>query len=178
MFMRNDCKFRDCSALYVTWFKIVITTTHFWLTIRFVTSTHWKTTSLNSLLITHYKWNIWSLCSENHSIASSSSSGNLGVKRPIFCTFCRHLKLARKNSRLVSSPASHHGLAKSIISSDFRVVFYSFSCRDYFYLESHSIRRAACFWHDEKNNSDERDTRLKRLSGYSNREYCCVSAVA
>ena len=31
--------------------------------------------------------------------------------------------LARKNSRLVSSPASHHGLAKSIISSDFRVVF-------------------------------------------------------
>ena len=83
--------------------------------------------------------------------------------------------LARKNSRRVSSPASHR--TKSIISSNFRVVFYSFSSRDNFYLESHSIRRAACFWHDEKNNSDERDTRLKRLSGYSNWEYCCVSAV-
>ena len=67
-----------------------------------------------------------------------------------FCTSYRHLKLARKNSRLVSSPASHHGLAKSIISSDFRAVFYSFSLRDNLYLESHSIRRVACFWHDEK----------------------------
>ena len=143
--------------------------------------THWKTISSNSaknLLISHYKWNVRFLCCENHSIACSSSSEHLGAKRPNFCTFCRHLKLARKNSRLVSSPASHHGLAKSIISSDFRAVFYSFSLRDNFYPESHSIRRAACFWHDEKNNSDERDTRLKRLSGYSNREYCCVSAVA
>ena len=53
---------------------------------------------------------------------------------------------------------------KSKISSDFRAVFYSFSFRDNFYLENHNIRRTACFWHDEKNNSDERDTRLKRLS--------------
>ena len=35
---------------------------------------HWKTISLNSaktLLISHYKWNTWSLCCENHSIAES-----------------------------------------------------------------------------------------------------------
>ena len=56
----------------------------------------------------------------------------------------------------------HHGLAKSIISSDLRAVFYSFSLRDNIYPESHSIRRAACFWHDKKNNSDDRDSRLKR----------------
>ena len=31
---------------------------------------------------------------------------------------------------------------------------------DNFYLESHSIWRAACFWHDEKNNSKERDTQI------------------
>ena len=101
MFMRNDRKFRDCSALYVTCWKI---------------------------------------------------------DRQL----CRHLKLARKNSRLVSSPASHHGLANSIISSDLRAVFYSFSLRDNFYPESHSMRRAACFWHDKKNNSDDRDSPLKR----------------
>ena len=41
----------------------------------------------------------------------------------------------------------------------FSVVLYSFS---------RCIRGAACFWRDEKNNSDERDTRLKRLSSYSN----------
>ena len=142
--------------------------------------THWKTTSLNSakpLLISHYKWNIWSLYCQNRSLACSSSSGRLGVKRPIFACFAGIL-LARKNSRLVSSPASHHGLAKSTISSDFQAVFYSFSFRDNFYLENHNIRRTACFWYDEKNNSDERDTRLKRLSGYSNWDYCCVSAVA
>ena len=56
----------------------------------------------------------------------------------------------------------HHGLAKSIISSDLRAVFYSFSLRENFYPESHGIRRAACFWHDKKNNSDDRDSRLKR----------------
>ena len=32
----------------------------------------------------------------------------------------------------------------------------------HFYLESHCIQRVACFWYDEKNNIDERDTRLKR----------------
>ena len=121
--------------------------------------THWKTISLNSaknLLISHYKWNVWSLCCENHSIASSSGSGHLGVKRPTFARFADIIKLARENSRLFSSLALHHGLAKSIISSGFRAVFYSFSFRNNFYLESYSIRRAACFWHDEKNNSDER----------------------
>ena len=104
--------------------------------------------------------------------------GTLESETAHFCTFCRHLKLASKNSRLVSSLASHHGLAKSIISRYFRVVSYSFSFRDNFYLQSHSIRRAACFWHDEKSCNDERDTRSKRLSGYSDWEYCCVSAFA
>ena len=140
---------------------------------------HWKTILLNlakTLVNSHYKWNIWSLTCENHSITCSSSSGYLGVKRPIFARFA-DIMLTRKNSRRVTSPASRHGFAKSIISSDSWVVFYSFSFRDNFYLESHSTRRAACFWHDE-NNSDQRDTRLKRLSGYSNWEYCCVSAVA
>ena len=49
--------------------------------------THWKTISLNpakTLLISHYKWNIWSLCCDNYSIACSSSSGHLGVKRLVF----------------------------------------------------------------------------------------------
>ena len=67
------------------------------------------------------------------------------MKRPIFARLAD-----RKNSRLVTSPASHHGLAKSIISSDFRAVFYRFSLCDNFYPESHSIRRATRFWHDEK----------------------------
>ena len=122
--------------------------------------THWKTISLNSaktLLISHYKWDFLSLCCENHSIACSSSSGHLGVKRLIFARLADILSLPE---RIVSSPALHH--VKSIISSDFRAVFYSFSLRDNCYPESHSIRRAACFWYDEKNNSDERDTRLKR----------------
>ena len=42
----------------------------------------------------------------------------------------------------------------------------------------YSIWWAACFWHDMKNNSDKRNTQLKCLLGYSNWEYCCVSAVA
>ena len=40
-----------------------------------------------TLLNSHYKWNIWSLTCENHSITCSSSSGYLGVKRPIFARF-------------------------------------------------------------------------------------------
>ena len=58
--------------------------------------THWKTMSLNSvksLLISLYKWNIWSLCRENHSIACSSSSGHLGVKRLIFARLVDILSL-------------------------------------------------------------------------------------
>ena len=91
--------------------------------------------------------------------------------------FCSHHKLARNNSHLVSSPALHHRLAKSLISSNLWVFFYSFSFCNNFYLESHGVRRVACFWYDEKNNSNERDTRFKCLSGYSNWEYCCVSVV-
>ena len=139
--------------------------------------THWKTISLNSAkLFSFYITNeylVSLLWKPLHHLLVYF--GILGSETAHFCTFCRHM-LARKNSRRVSSPASHR--TKSIISSNFRVVFYSFSSRDNFYLESHSIRRAACFWHDEKNNSDERDTWLKRLSGYSNWEYCCVSAIA
>ena len=55
--------------------------------------TRWKTISLNSakiLLISHCKWNIWSLCCENHSI------GNNWEWNGHFCAFCRHLKLAKK----------------------------------------------------------------------------------
>ena len=101
--------------------------------------THWKTISLQSKNSTYFYLSLlW------------KPLGTLRSETAHFCTFCRHLKLARKNSRLISSPASHHGLTKSIISSDFQAVFYSFSFRDDFYLESHSIQRAACFWHDEK----------------------------
>ena len=63
MFMRNDRKFRDCSAIYVTCWKI-----------------------------------------DRQS--------------------CRHLKLARKNGRLVSSPASHHGLAKSATTFILKAIVY------------------------------------------------------
>ena len=141
--------------------------------------THWKTISINSakLFSFHITNKIFGL------FAAKTTPlfvwlGTLESETAHFCTFCRHLKLASKNSRLVSSLASHHGLAKSIISRYFRVVSYSFSFRDNFYLQSHSIRRAACFWHDEKSCNDERDTRSKRLSGYSDWEYCCVSAFA
>ena len=153
--MRNNRKFRDCSALYVHALKLTWRQRISDHQSDSLLPTHWKTISLNpakTLLISHYKWNIWSLCCDNYSIACSSSSGHWnGVKRLVFAPLAD-----------ISSPASHHGLAKSIISSDFRTVFDSFSLRDNIYPESHSIRRAACFWHDEKNNSDERDTRLKR----------------
>ena len=85
--MRNDRKFHDCSALYVTCFKIDMTITYSDHQSDSLLPTHWKTISLNSaktLLISHYKWNIWSLCRKKHSIACSSSSGHLGVKRLIF----------------------------------------------------------------------------------------------
>ena len=138
--MRNDRKFRDCSALYVTCFKIDITTTYFWPPIRFFASHAFKddltqlgknsspsTTSLHRLLV---------------------SFGTLGIETAHFCTSCRHLKLDRKNSRLVSPPASHHELAKSIISSDFRAVFYSFSLCDNFYSESRKFCRTLSSSHD------------------------------
>ena len=91
--------------------------------------------------------------------------------------FCSHHKLARNNSHLVSSPALHHRLAKSLISSNFLVFFYSFSFCDNFYLESHGVRRVACFWYDEKNNSNERDTQFKCLSGYSNWVLLCFCSI-
>ena len=59
----------------------------------------WETILLNlakTLLISHYKWNIWSLCCENHSIASLSSSGPLGVKEPIFACFADILSLPER----------------------------------------------------------------------------------
>ena len=47
-------------------------------------------------------------------------------------------------------------------------LFSTASASDNFYLESHTIRGTACFRHDDKSNSDERDTRsidtLKRLT--------------
>ena len=84
----------------------------------------------------------------------SSSLGHLGVKRSISA----RIKLARKNCHLVPSPASHHGLTKSIILSDFRAAFYSFSFHNNFYIESHSIWRAERFGLMRKI-SDKRDTR-------------------
>ena len=165
--MRNDRQFRDCacSALYVTCFKIDMTTTYFWPPIRFFAS-HTLKDDLTRFVKNSFHFTLQMKCLVSflwkplHRLFVKF--GTLESETAHFCTSCRHLKLARKNSRLVSSPASHHGLAKSIISSDFRAVFYSFSLRDNFYPDSHSIRRAACFWHDEKYNSDERDTRLKR----------------
>ena len=97
--MRNDRKFHDCSALYVTCFKIDMTTTYSDHQSDSLLPTHWKTISLNSaktLLISHYKWNIWSLCCKNHSIACSSSSGNLGVKQPIFARLADILSLPER----------------------------------------------------------------------------------
>ena len=61
--------------------------------------THWRTISLNSakvLLISHYKWNIWSLYCENPSIACLSSSGHLGVKWLIFACFADILSLPER----------------------------------------------------------------------------------
>ena len=156
MLMRNDRTFRDCSALQVTCFKIDMITTYFWPPIRFFASHALKDDLTQvGIICSHFTLQMKYLVSLQwkppHRLLVS-----FGTLESKTAHFCRHLQL----------------------SSDFRAVFYSFSFRDNFYPESHSIRRAACFWHDEKNNSDERDTRLKRLSGYSNREYCCVSAVA
>ena len=157
--MHNNRKFRDCSALYVTCFKIDKTTTCFWPPIRLCfprIERRSNSTRINFTLQIKY---LVSVVKTTPSLLLVLF-GTLGSETAHFCTSCRHLNLARKNSRLVSSPASHH--VKSIISSDFRAVFYSFSLHNNFYPESHSMRRAACFWHDEKNNSDESDTRLKR----------------
>ena len=155
--MRNDRTFRYCCALYVTCFKIDMITTYFWPPIRFFASHALKDDLTQvGIICSHFtlqmKYLVSLLWKPPHRLLVSF--GTLESKTAHFSTFCRQLQL----------------------SSDFRAVFYSFSFRDNFYPESHSIRRAACFWHDEKNNSDERGTRLKRLSGYSN---CCrVSAIA
>ena len=83
-------------------------------------------------------------------------------------TFCRHLQLTRKNGRLVSSPALYHGLASSIFSSDFGVVFCRFSFHDNFYLQSHTIKERCALGIMIKHNSNERDTQsidtLKHLT--------------
>ena len=143
MLMQNYHEFCDCSALYVACFKIVMTTTYFWPPIRFFAPHALKDhlTQLDkTLLISHYKWNIWSLCHKNHSITCSSSSGYLGVKWPIFACFADILSLPE---RIVAwsllQSATHHGLARSIISSDLWMVFYSFSLCDNIHLESRSI---------------------------------------
>ena len=99
MLMRNDCKFRDYSALYVTCFKIDMTKRISDHQFDSLLPTYWKTISLTSaktLLISHYKWNIWSLCRKNHSIACSSSSGHLGVKQPIFARLTDILSLPER----------------------------------------------------------------------------------
>ena len=99
MLMRNDCKFRDYSALYVTCFKIDMTKRISDHQSDSLLPTYWKTISLTSaktLLISHYKWNIWSLCRKNHSIACSSSSGHLGVKQPIFARLTDILSLPER----------------------------------------------------------------------------------
>ena len=113
--MRNDCKFRDYSALYVTCFKIDMTKRISDHQSDSLLPTHWKTISLNSgktLLISHHKWNIWSLCRENHSIACSSSSGHLGVKRPIFARLADILSLPE---RIVAWSRLQHRTMDSLI---------------------------------------------------------------
>ena len=140
--MRNDHKFHYCRALYVTCFKIDMITTYFWPPIRFFASHALKDdltqlSKISSHFTLQIKYLVSLLWKPLHCLLVLFRT--FGSKTAHFCTFCRHLKL----------------------SSDYRAVFYSFSLCDNFYPESHSIRRAACFWHDEKNNSDERDTRLK-----------------
>ena len=157
MLMRNYPTFRDCSGLHVTCFKIDMITTYLWPPIRFFASHALKdgltqVGTISSHFSLQIKYLVFLLWKPPHRLPVSF--GTFKSKTAHFCTFCRHLQL----------------------SSDFQAVFYSFSSRDNFYPASHCIRRAACFGHDEKNNSDERDTQLKRLSGYSN---CCrVSAIA
>ena len=51
--MPNNRKFRDCSALSVTCFKIVMTTTYFWPPIRFFAS-RWNSISHNSAKKTYH----------------------------------------------------------------------------------------------------------------------------
>ena len=72
MLMRNDRKFRDYSALYVTCFKIDMTKRISDHQSDSLLPTYWKTISLTSaktLLISHYKWNIWSLVKTTPSLA-------------------------------------------------------------------------------------------------------------
>ena len=131
MLMRNDRTFRDCSALQVTCFKIDMITTYFWPPIRFFASHALKDDLTQvGIICSHFtlqmKYLVSLLWKPPHRLLVSF--GTLESKTAHFCTFYRHLQL----------------------SSDFRAVFYSFSFRDNFYPESHSIRRAACFWHDEK----------------------------
>ena len=84
MLTRKDRKVSDCSALYV------MTTTYFWPPIGSLLPTLWKNISLdlaNTLLISHYKLIIWSLCCEDQPTACLSILGHLGVKRPIFARY-------------------------------------------------------------------------------------------
>ena len=72
------------------WIRIVMTTTNFWPPIRYFASHALKDnlTQLGKTLhISHYKWNVWSLCWENHSITFSFNLEYFGVKQPIFARF-------------------------------------------------------------------------------------------
>ena len=57
---------------------------------------HIERRSHSTLHISHYGWNIWSLCWENHSITFSSSSEYLGVKQPRFARFADILSLPER----------------------------------------------------------------------------------
>ena len=72
------------------WIRIVMTTTNFWPPIRYFVSHALKDnlTQLGKTLhISHYKWNVWSLCWENHSITFYFNLEYFGVKQPIFARF-------------------------------------------------------------------------------------------
>ena len=82
----------------------------------FLVKDTWEWNLAKTSFISHYHWNIWSLCCENHSIACSSSSGHWGVKQPIFACF----------ADILSLPERHHCTMDSL-SPQSQVIFELFS---------------------------------------------------
>ena len=89
----------------------------------FLVKDTWEWNLAKTSFISHYHWNIWSLCCENHSIACSSSSGHWGVKQPIFACFADILSLPE---RIVAWSVLHHCTMDSL-SPQSQVIFELFS---------------------------------------------------
>ena len=93
--MRNDRKFRDRSALYVTCFKnnVFLTTNQI---LCFPCIKRQSHSTRQKLFSFHITKKYCSLCRENLSIACSSRSGHLGVKRLIFAPLAGILRLTER----------------------------------------------------------------------------------